>query len=156
ARPPALADVDGVERRACSRALEWWREMAAPRPYPARAQVTAKSAAELWDHLFVVRVAGAPKDYSFEQAGPVLRAALGVDPTGRKVANALPRAIRSRFLHFQKLAASLKNPLYVAGKWTREDGEEVLYRSVFLPLSDDQRDINYLLGAFSFRTVRGE
>jgi hypothetical protein len=29
----------------------------------------------------------------------------------------------------------------------------VLYRAVLLPLSDDQREANYLLGAFSFRTI---
>ena len=150
---PTLATADGIERRACSRALEWWRELAAPRLFPSFARVTPESASFLWDSLFMIEIADEPSHYKFVHAGPILRAALGADPTGRKVADALPRAICDRQLYFQKAAVDLRNPVDEAGRWTRTDGDEVLYRSVFLPLSDDQRRINYLLGAFSFRMV---
>ncbi|MBI3453318.1 MAG: PAS domain-containing protein [Rhodospirillales bacterium] len=156
AESPTLTSVDGIERRACNLALQYWRELAAPRHFPSREQVTADTAAELWDHLFIVEVTDDPGSYIYVHAGAVLKAALGADPTGRKLADVLPPSICNRELYVHKTAAALRNPIDEAGKWTRGDGEDVLYRTVLLPLSDDQRQINYLLGAFSFRTTHGD
>src|SRR5688572_24593388 len=65
----------------------------------------------------------------------------------------LPRDIVGRSLYFQKAACDLMAPIDEAGRFTRADGVEIIYRAVLLPLSDDQRVANYLLGAFSFRTI---
>ena len=37
------------------------------------------------------------------------------------------------------------------GNFTNTRGEEILYRSIILPLSDDQENVNYLVGAFSYK-----
>ncbi len=39
------------------------------------------------------------------------------------------------------------------GNFTYTRGEEILYRSIILPLSDDQEYANYLVGAFSSKQV---
>ena len=167
--PPRHIDVDGIERRACGRALSCWIKLAGPRRFPSRSQVTPASTDDLWDHLFLIRVDDATGEHPdhgpgstpdqapghvIELAGSVLQSALGADPTGRRVAEALPGAIRLHALKAQGMAISLRMPIDDSGRWVRADGCEVLYRSAFLPLSDDQRRVNYLLGAFSFRTVR--
>jgi len=153
--PITLSDqsVDGVERRISSTAVQYWRELAAPRRYPARSQVTEAGAAGLWDHLFIVKVGMDAADHVFESCGRMLREALGLDPTGKTVGDVLPSQIVGRSLYFQKAACDLMAPIDEAGRFTRGDGVEVLYRCVLLPLSDDQREANYLLGAFSFRTI---
>jgi hypothetical protein len=145
--------VDGVERRISSNAVQYWRELAAPRRYPAITQVTQESAPALWEHLFLIKVGPEAADHVFVQAGSVLRQALECDPKGKTVAEVLPREIVGRALYFQKAACDLMAPIDEAGKWVRGDGTEILYRAVLLPLSDDQRVANYLLGAFSFRTI---
>jgi hypothetical protein len=153
--PITLSDqnVDGIERRVSASAVQYWRDLAAPRRYPGRAQVTQQSAPALWDHLFILKVGLDADDHIFESCGPVLREALGVDPTGKRVSDVLPAEIVGRALYFQKAACDLMAPIDEAGRFKRQDGVEVLYRSVLLPLSDDQREANYLLGAFSFRTI---
>jgi hypothetical protein len=153
--PITLSDqnVDGVERRVSATAVQYWRELAAPRRYPGRAQVTEQSAAGLWDHFFIVKVGPDASDHVFESCGRVLREALGVDPTGKVVGDVMPGEIVNRAMYFQKAACDLMAPIDEAGRFKRRDGVEVLYRSVLLPLSDDQREANYLLGAFSFRTL---
>jgi hypothetical protein len=153
--PITLSDqsVDGVERRVSSTAVQYWRELAAPRRYPGRAQVTHGSAPSLWDNFFIVKVGMDAAEHVFEYAGRVLREALGADPTGKTVGDVLPREIVGRALYFQKAACDLMAPIDESGRFTRPDGAEVLYRAVLLPLSDDQREANYLLGAFSFRTI---
>jgi hypothetical protein len=147
------ATIDGIERRVSANAVQYWRELAAPRRYPGRTQVTRESAPALWDHFFVIRVGAETADHVFEQAGPVVREALGADPTGKAVGDALPREILGRALYFQKAACDLMAPIDEAGRFTRADGAEIVYRAVLLPLSDDQRNANYLLGAFSFRAI---
>src|SRR5690348_5721070 len=90
--PITLSDqnVDGVERRISSTAVQYWRELAAPRRYPARAQITQASAPALWDHLFIIKVGMDAADLVFESCGRVLREALGLDPTGKTVGDVLP------------------------------------------------------------------
>jgi hypothetical protein len=153
--PITLSDqnVDGVERRVSATAVQYWRELAAPRRYPGRAQVTEASAPGLWDHFFIIKVGLDAADHVFESCGRMLREALGADPTGKRVGDVLPREIVGRALYFQKAACDLMAPIDEAGRFKRDDGVEVLYRSVLLPLSDDQREANYLLGAFSFRAL---
>jgi hypothetical protein len=149
----ADASIDGVERRISSTAVQFWRELAAPRRYPGRSQVTRASAPSLWDNFFIIKVGPDAAEHVFEYAGSALREALGGDPTGRIVGDVLPREIVGRALYFQKAACDLMAPIDEAGRFTRADGVEIVYRAVLLPLSDDQRAANYLLGAFSFRTI---
>ena len=154
--PITLSDqnVDGVERRISATAVQYWRELAAPRRYPSRTQVTNGSAPGLWDYFFIIKVGPDAADHVFEYCGSVLREALGGDPTGKTVGDALPREIVGRALYFQKAACDLMAPIDEAGRFTRaSDNVEVLYRAVLLPLSENQREANYLLGAFSFRTL---
>jgi hypothetical protein len=154
--PITLSDqnVDGVERRISATAVQYWRELAAPRRYPSRTQVTNGSAPTLWDNFFIIKVGPDAAEHVFEFCGAALREALGSDPTGKSVGDALPREIVGRALYFQKAACDLMAPIDEAGRFTRPaDSVEVLYRAVLLPLSDDQREANYLLGAFSFRTL---
>jgi len=150
---PTIVRVDGVERRANSRAMKYWKETAAPRRFPARSQITAETAGDLWDNLFIVEVTPASDQYKFAYAGAVLRTALGRDPTGETVATAIPGGMGTRTLFFHQAAVGLKGPVDDAGAWTRTDGTQILYRSILLPLSDDQQTINFLLGAFSYRPV---
>lgn len=151
--PPTLVRSDGVERRANSRCLRFWQELAGSRRFPSRAAVTQEAAGDLWDHMFMVEVTAVPADYRFVMAGSVLQTALGRDPTGVKVSEALPGGMGTRTLFLHQAAVGLKGPVDDAAKWTRADGTEILYRSILLPLSDDGETVNALLGAFSFRPV---
>jgi len=151
--PPTIVRSDGVERRANSRALRYWQEIAGSRRFPSKSQVTEQGAADLWDHLFIVEVTANPADYRFVLAGQILRTALGRDPTGEKVSDVLPGGMGTRTLFLHQAAVGLKGPVDDAAKWVREDGAEILYRSILLPLSDDGTNVNALLGAFSFRPV---
>jgi hypothetical protein len=147
-----VSRVDGIERRACSQALQWWRELAAPRHMPAMATVTPENAGGLWSHLFVVEVGNEPSGNRFVFANDFLRSALGEDPTGRTMREVWPEEAQPRAYFLQEAAIDLMSPIDEAGRWSRADGD-VLYRCVLLPLSDDQRRVSHLLGAFSFRKL---
>jgi len=151
---PPPPRVDGIERRACSKALQWWRELAAPRHMPEFETVSAAPAGELQEFLFAIEVGAEPAANRFVMAGESLKRALGFDPTGKSMVEVWPRPARERACFLQKATAELMNPIDEAGHWTNDDGDDVVYRCVLLPLSTDQRRVDHLLGAFSFRTIR--
>jgi hypothetical protein len=149
---PSLDRADGVERRACARALQWWRELAAPRRAPSSSQIGAAAAGELWPHLFLLRCAEDAADNRFEYAGAMLRSALGRDPTGLTLSIAWPGESIERALFLHKSCHDLLTPIDEAGRWNLV-GEDIVYRCILMPLSDDQRRPSHLLGAFSFRRL---
>jgi hypothetical protein len=47
----------------------------------------------------------------------------------------------------------MRKPIADVGRFTNAAGHEIYYRSILLPLSDDQIEVNYVLGVFSFKRV---
>ena len=46
----------------------------------------------------------------------------------------------------------MRKPIADVGEFTNASGEEILYRSVFLPVTDDGGSVTHLIGAFSYKT----
>ena len=44
-------------------------------------------------------------------------------------------------------------PISIGGEFRHRDGRLILYRSIILPLSADERQIDHLLGAANYRAV---
>ena len=85
--------------------------------------------------------------------GPSAMADYGFDDCPPLDLLLIPGGMGTRTLFFHQAAVGLKGPVDDAGAWTRSDGTQILYRSILLPLSDDQQTVNFLLGAFSYRPV---
>lgn len=150
---PTLSRADGVERRACAQALQFWREVAAPRRLPSVTALRQEIAGGIWPHLFVVEWPGEFDRARIVHSGTVLAEALGRDPVGATMSEAWPAASLQRVQFLQETTVELMTPIDEAGRWQRAESE-IVYRCVWLPLSDDQRIVTHLLGAISFRTLR--
>ena len=140
------------ERRLVGRALACWEEVRGERPFPDRNDFDTVFRDRLDGSIFLVAIGGSEDTDHVVESDNALIEALGLDPVGRKVIDVLPSATE-KGLSFCRTAADLKKPIADVGHFTNAEGEDVYYRSVLLPLSDDQVNINYLLGAFSFKTV---
>jgi hypothetical protein len=154
--PPQVAllrQVDGIERRAAMRAVQWWRELAAPRHLPSFADVVERGADELWPHLFGLEIGAdaAASRFVFANAHP--REAIGRDPSGLTMAEAWPAEAQERALFLHEAACDLMGPIDESGRWSQA-GDSIVYRCVLLPFSDDQRRVSHLVGAFSYRRLR--
>jgi hypothetical protein len=136
-------NVEGIERRIYNRALKYWNGLVDGHDLPTLHQVTPESAPGLWGHLFVIRVDDKLGEYTYVQVGDVLCRALGLDPTGKNVAEILPPAVKERMLNVHHSAVDWRKPIQVGGEWPRPDRDgTVLYRIILLPLSDDQEHVN--------------
>lgn len=140
------------ERRLVGRALTCWEEVRGERPFPDRNDFDTVFRDRLDGSIFLVAIGDSEDTDHVVESDNALIEALGLDPVGRKVIDVLPSATE-KGLSFCRTAADLKKPIADVGHFTNAEGEDVYYRSVLLPLSDDQENINYLLGAFSFKTV---
>jgi hypothetical protein len=132
------------------RALAYWETLRGERRFPGRNDCASFDRVGMADNIFVVAVTDDEAGDEIVECGPAFRKALGMDPVGRKAMKILPSATE-RGLSFCRVAAEMKKPIADVGHFTNADGEEVMYRSILLPLSDDQNRVNYLLGAFSYK-----
>lgn len=141
-----------TERRVVDRMLARWDGLRQGRAFPSRADIESAGTGELQPNLFLVAVSDEEADDEVIDSGAVFRDALSIDPVGRRVVEILPSATE-KGLSFCRTAARLKKPIMDVGNFTNPRGEEILYRSIILPLSDNQENINYLVGAFSYKKV---
>lgn len=147
-----LTEPGATERRVVDRMLARWDDLRQGRTFPSRADIARAGTGELECHLFLVAVCDEEADDEVIESGSAFRDALSVDPVGRRVVEILPSSTE-RGLSFCRTAARLKKPIMDVGYFTNPRGEEILYRSIILPLSDDQENINYLVGTFSYKKV---
>lgn len=84
--------------------------------------------------------------------GEKVRTALGRDPTGLSVLDTLPSSTEMG-LSFCRAAVDLKKPMADVGRFFNKNGEEVLYRSILLPLSDNGMTVDSVVSAFSYKVI---
>jgi hypothetical protein len=147
-RPAASYAV--VERRLVGRALAHWDSLRGERRLPSRSQFFDGPIGDDHPNAFVIEVGAHEHDDRIVHAGRALIEALGADPTGQRVIEVLPSATE-RGLSFCRVAVDLMKPIADVGRFVNRNGSDVFYRSVLLPLSDDQTRVNYVLGAFSYK-----
>jgi hypothetical protein len=150
--PPAES-YQGRERRATKRAFDYWRMIAQGRRYPSLDDVDLTIVGDLDDHLFFLTVKRPVAECDVLESCPSLKRALGFAPDGRRIADILPREIERPWFDALDYTIGIGNPMEVQGRWTCEDDDVILYRAVFLPLSDDARAVTHILGAFNFKCV---
>ena len=98
----------------------------------------------------VIEVGVSELDNRVVADGEHVRAALGRDPTGLSVLDTLPSSTEMG-LSFCRASVDLKKPMADVGRFFNKKGQEVLYRSILLPLSDDGHRVNRVVSAFSYK-----
>lgn len=144
-------------QRTNDRTLHFWRALCGERPYPAPGDVVSGTAAgeatSLRPNVFVLYFDGQPLESVFTFGSEVLDTVCGAHTGGHRLADCLPGPLRDSMLGFVRALAKARKPIAVSSSFTRDEGGEVLYRSIYLPLSGDQQHVEHLLGAFSYKEV---
>ncbi len=136
--------------RLVGRALTHWERLRGAREFPCYADYQDGSAPYDDSNIFVIRIRDSELADEIVQAGAAVATALGRDPLGCKAIEVLPSSTEMG-LSYCRAAAEMKKPIADVGQFTNAKGEEVRYRSILLPLSDDQEKVDHVLGAFSFK-----
>ena len=141
-----------TERRAVGRALSCWDRLREFKPFPSRADCLEIFDDDLTDGVIVIEFTPREEDDIIIECGPHFRDAYGRDPVGLAAKAVLPSST-DRSLIFWRVAAEMRKPIADVGEFTNLHGEDILYRSVFLPISEDGKRITHLMAAFSYKTV---
>ena len=144
-------------RRTNDLALTYWRELRGQRTYPSPEEVLAASEGQapadddLTPHFFVVDFDGEPAASVFTSGSAVLDSVLGTETAGRKISECMPAGLGESMISFVRVMARTKKPITVSGTFDADADDRVLYRSIYMPLSADQSNVDHMLGAFSFK-----
>ena len=149
------ASVSGrqyVENRLVGKALKFWESAREGRELPSVADLDTGTCPFGADEIMVIEVGGSEEEDRVVAAGRKITAALGHDPTGLSALDALPSSTEMG-LSFCRASVGLKKPMADVGRFFNRKGEEILYRSILLPLSDDGVNVNRVVSAFSYKVV---
>ena len=141
-----------IERRAVGRALSCWDRLRETKEFPSRADCLAIFDEDLANGVILIEFTPQEEDNLIVECGSLFRDAYGRDPVGLAANKVLPSAT-DRGLIFWQVAAEMRKPIADVGEFTNLNGENVLYRSVFLPISEDGKRITHLMAAFSYKTT---
>jgi len=141
-----------VENRLVGKALKFWETVRDGRDLPSTDDLSSSECPFGPSETMVIEVGTTENDDTIVAAGEKITLALGVDPTGLGALEALPSSTEMG-LSFCRASVDLKKPMADVGRFFNRKGEEVLYRSILLPLSDDGQTVNRVVSAFSYKIV---
>lgn len=141
-----------VEHRLVGKALKFWEAARDGRTLPSSADLNSADCPFTSDETMVIEVGADEHQDMIVSAGTGISLALGRDPTGLSAPEALPSSTEMG-LSFCRASVDLKKPMADVGRFFNKNGEEVLYRSILLPLSDNGHDVDRVISAFSYKVV---
>lgn len=136
-----------MERRLVLRVLKRWRSIAGDRRYPAHADITAESMEGMWANCFILQLGRFRDDPIFRFCGDSF-----THPPGHMLemtpVSALPKAtLIAHAVTFLDEVLDRDVPIARGGGFVMPTDEQVRFRSILLPLSDNDRTLTHLLGA---------
>jgi hypothetical protein len=141
---PSRVETARNNRRLNWRLLAYWEQLRGDRDYPALADVDPEAISDIWPYCFLLDVRNYQAFPYFHYLGPSLAKYSGIFLSGQH--EWAQTFLKKAVCHFRE-ALERGAPVLVEEELTQFDNRKLLFRSVLLPLSDDQETINYLLGA---------
>lgn len=141
-----------VENRLVGKALKFWETARKGRDLPSSADLDRDGCPFGADEIMVIEIGQSEDDDRVVSAGAHVTRAFGRDPTGLAALDALPSSIEMG-LSFCRASVDLRKPMADVGRFFNRLGEEILYRSILLPVSDDGDRVDRVVSAFSYKVV---
>ena len=131
------------QRRMVWRVLTYWEQKRGNRDYPSLSDISEADIPDLWPSCYILDVENYRDFPYFHYLGGELAKYSGVFLSGQDWALTL---LKKTVCHYRE-ALERASPILVEEELTQYNNQRLLFRSVLLPLSDDQSTINYMLGA---------
>lgn len=141
-----------IENRLVGHALSHWEEIRGDRNFPSYADYRRREAPYGDEHIYVIAIGDSEFSDEIVAAGQKVEEGFGHNPVGHKAIEVIPSSVE-KGLSFCRTAAMMKKPIADIGHFSNANGSEIWYRSILLPLSSDQINIDHILGAFSFKVM---
>jgi len=125
---------------------ESWEKIAGSSGLPALKRLQRQEIEAFKSNLVLLDLRNGKDNPIFQVIGNGLTEDLEVDLVGRPIAEVPRRSMLSRVTdHYLEVLAN-RVPIAFEAEFVNREGEKALYRGILLPFSDDNQNINFILG----------
>lgn len=139
--------VKGAERRLTLRLLNYWQEVKGVRSFPTCGDINSQAIADIWPNCYLLRIEKNDEEPIFDYLGEKLAKFSGVFVSNQSFTETRHQTLLDQAIRYYRDALDTRAPVVGDDEFVRFDGTRIIYRSIILPLSDDQERITHLLGA---------
>ncbi len=148
------------ENRMVLQLFNYWKRISKDRLFPSLVDVDPNSIGDIWPYCFILDVSTDVAKPVFHYIGKSLErdrqidlALAETDSVEENGEHNTPPTRLGRAARYFRQTLLKKAPVTSGGVFAHPNGKTILFRSILLPLSDDDRTFNYVLGAVSSREV---
>jgi hypothetical protein len=128
----------------------YWDQRRGGRSMPARADIDVALIPTLLQYIFLIDVIDGGRDFRFRLAGTHFRDVTGQEVTGQLVAEAFPEQFGADVRRVWTKVVEEKRPVRGTGSLWIPGREHVRWEGIAMPLAEDDRSVNMLLGGVLF------
>ena len=129
--------------------LAYWDRLRGERSFPSRNEIDPAEIEGVWPHCLVIRVPADGSNLSFDHVGAALQDGYEIMQSSAISGMSQCESVFCKVVALAREVVASREPRQVDGVFRTGMGGEVRFRCAAVPLSDDQRRINYVLGLAS-------
>lgn len=138
------------EQRLTFRLLSYWSRMRNGRKMPSLGDINIREITEIYHMTFTIEMGESEDEHRISYFGPDLAAIFGQDYTGQYLIDALNDVMVNNTIGFYEKVLADREPHSESSEFF-VDGKEVRYRSIILPCSGNDNDVDYLIGTTNYK-----
>lgn len=142
------------ERRLNMRLMAFWWDKRADRRFPSAKDFDPEELSDVWTHCFTLEPQDPYETSVFHYVGDSLATISGVNEPEFTVDKICENSLLDYATRNVPEVLSQHVPVIRSGEFQNEEGETVMYRSILLPLSQDQATIDCVVGGARCKVKR--
>jgi len=147
-----MASIENnLERRLTTRVEKEWRASSRS-ALPRRSDIDRAKFGNDWDFCFIIDLSDNTKDSRFSHVGVELREPGQPIQERQRISENVEGTLLELAAKDIEKVKQQKQPVERSGRAVHED-TEILYRAILLPLSENGRDVDGVIGAIGYREL---
>jgi hypothetical protein len=142
------------ERRLNMRLMAFWWDKRADRRFPSAEDFDPQELSDVWTHCFTIHPQDPYEQSAFDYVGDSIAAASGISGPEITVDKLGEKCLLDHATRNVGEVLTQQVPVIRSGEFVNEEGETVMFRSILLPLSQDQNTIDCVVGGARCKVKR--
>ena len=142
-----------AERRLAKRFLQYWGGLRRGNNLPLISDLNFDDIGEFVPYTFNLDLSSGKDGPKFRFIGRQLARDCGGDLANQGISQLLPQSLLARAIQHRDEVIAERKPYLMAGAFVNAEGHQVLYRGIMLPFSSSGREVDFIIGAISRKSV---
>jgi hypothetical protein len=136
-----------------TRLMNYWTTLREGEPYALITKFNVEAVPGFGPHAFMLDLSHDLEDPLVRYLGQKLSAECGKNVTGRKLSEVPPDSLLARVAQHYRRVLGNKKPSELEAEYTDDANRTTLYRGIMLPFTVDGKNIDYIVGAVTSKTL---